>query len=71
MADSNKRLAVSTSRTIAFARKLWATDDEMPIDREIYATFDDMPLGLQQWWCDRAVRKIAELRLLDETGYPT
>ena len=60
---------MASPRTLAHARQLWATDTEVTRDREDYATFDDMPPQLQQWWCDRATRKVAELRLLDETGY--
>jgi hypothetical protein len=62
---------MATERTMAHAKILWATDTEVTRDREDYESFDDMPPGLQQWWFDRAVRKVSELRLLNESGYPT
>lgn len=61
---------MATPRTMISARKLWATDAEVTRDRADYASFDDMPPQLQEWWYHRAARKIDELRLLDQTGYP-
>jgi hypothetical protein len=57
------------NRIEAAARKLFETDTEVSRDRTQFKTFDAMPPNLQQWWKDRAERKVDELRLLAETGY--
>ena len=56
-------------RIEAAARILFETDEEIERDRKLYGEFDKMPPELQQWWRDRAERKVAELRLLSNTGY--
>lgn len=34
--------------------------DSFDRDRRDYRTFDAMPAGLQEWWRDRAARRMAE-----------
>lgn len=57
------------SRIESTARNLFEIDTEITRDREQYKTFDAMPPALQNWWRDRAERKVDELRLLANTGY--
>lgn len=60
---------MATPRVERSARKLFEIDTEFQRDRDVFKTFDAMPPELQQWWCDRAARKVTELKLLDESGY--
>lgn len=59
---------MATPRIEQAARKLFE-HDEFSRDRDVFKTFDAMPPELQQWWCDRAERKVTELKLLNEGGY--
>jgi hypothetical protein len=44
-----------------FARHLFAVDTQISRDRIKYNNFfDRMPINLQNWWRDRAARRIAE-----------
>jgi hypothetical protein len=44
-----------------FARHLFQVDTQVSRDRIQYGCFEAMPSGLQDWWRDRAARRITEL----------
>jgi hypothetical protein len=44
-----------------FARHLFAVDTQVSRDRIQYGLFECMPSNLQNWWRDRAARRITEI----------